>query len=230
MMASTQDGPASAMPDESRPGRVLDPADRIAEVLFGLIMVLTFTGSLSIAEAGREDIRAMLIGAIGCNIAWGIIDGVFYLMGTLAERGRDLATYRAVRAAADPRDAHDLIAAVLPPAIAAELQPEELERLRRRLLALPPPPLHARLHAADWRGACGVFLLVFCSTFPVSVPFMVMHNAMTAVRVSNAVAIVMLFTVGVAYGRLVGLAPWLVGISMVALGAVLVALTIALGG
>ena len=50
--------------------RVLDPAERISEVLFGLIMVLTFTGSLSIAEAGREDIRAMLIGALVCNIAW----------------------------------------------------------------------------------------------------------------------------------------------------------------
>ena len=210
--------------------RVLDPSDRIAEVLFGLIMVLTFTGSLSIAEAGREDIRAMLIGAVGCNIAWGIIDGVFYLMGVLAERGRDLATYRAVRQAADPRDAHGLIAAALPPAIATGLQPQELERLRQRLVDLPPPPAHARLTGADWRGALGVFLLVFCSTFPVSVPFMVMQNAMMAVRVSNAVAIVMLFTVGVAYGRLVGLTPWIVGVSMVALGAVLVALTIALGG
>ena len=69
------------MPTQSRPTRVLDPSERLAEVLFGLIMVLTFTGSLSIAEAGREDIRAMLIGAVGCNIAWGIIDGVFYLMG-----------------------------------------------------------------------------------------------------------------------------------------------------
>src|SRR6187397_1181915 len=95
------------MPEETtKPSRrVLDPAERISEVLFGLIMVLTFTGSLSIAEAGREDIRAMLIGAVGCNIAWGIIDGVFYLMGVLAERGRDLATYRAVRQAADCGDA-----------------------------------------------------------------------------------------------------------------------------
>ena len=218
------------MSNESRPVRVLDPSDRIAEVLFGLIMVLTFTGSLSIAEAGREDIRAMLIGAVGCNIAWGIIDGVFYLMGVLAERGRDLATYRAVRQAADPGDAHSLIAATLPPAIATGLQPHELERLRQRLVALPPPAAHARLTGTDWRGALGVFLLVFCSTFPVSVPFMVMQNAMMAVRVSNAVAIVMLFTVGVAYGRLVGLTPWIVGVSMVALGAVLVALTIALGG
>ena len=37
--------------------RVLEPHERIAEVLFGLIMVLTFTGSLSVAEVGRSEIR-----------------------------------------------------------------------------------------------------------------------------------------------------------------------------
>ena len=56
--------------------RALNPIDRISEVLFGLIMVRTFTGSLSIAEAGREDTRTMLVGALGCNLAWGIIDGM----------------------------------------------------------------------------------------------------------------------------------------------------------
>jgi hypothetical protein len=54
--------------------RVLDPIDRVSEVLFGPIMVLTFTGSLSVAEAGRDDVRTMLIGAPGCSVAWGIID------------------------------------------------------------------------------------------------------------------------------------------------------------
>jgi hypothetical protein len=54
--------------------RVLEPTDRVSEILFGLIMVLTFTGSLSVAEAGRDDVRTMLIGALGCNLAWGIID------------------------------------------------------------------------------------------------------------------------------------------------------------
>src|SRR5678815_4355803 len=108
----------------SGPRRVLDPGERVAEVLFGLIMVLTFTGSLSIAEAGREDIRAMLIGALGCNIAWGIIDGVLYLMGSLAEKGQDLLTYRAVRRAAAPREAERLIAAALPPMFASVLDQE----------------------------------------------------------------------------------------------------------
>jgi hypothetical protein len=210
--------------------RVLEPSERIAEVLFGLIMVLTFTGSLSIAEAGRDDVRAMLIGALGCNIAWGVIDGVLYLMASLAERGRGLTTFLAVRRAASPTEAHQLIAGALPPVIAAGLAADEFERLRHHLLALPEPPAGARLNAADWRGAFGVFLLVFFSTFPVAVPFMVMQNAAAALRVSNVVALVMLCVAGIAYARLVGRSAWLIAPAMVTLGFLLVALTIVLGG
>ena len=89
--------------------RVLDPIDRVSEVLFGLIMVLSFTGSLSVAQAGRAEVRTMLLGALGCNLVWGIIDGVFYLMGGLAESGRRLLTVRAVRQARDPKEAQRLI-------------------------------------------------------------------------------------------------------------------------
>ena len=105
------------MPDDRLKSskRVLEPYDRVSEVLFGLIMVLTFTGSLSIAEAGRDDVRTMLIGALGCNLAWGIIDGVLYLMGCLAEQGKHLATLRGVRQATDPQKAQRLIADALPP-------------------------------------------------------------------------------------------------------------------
>ena len=145
-------------------------------MLFGLIMVLTFTGSLSVAEAGREDVRTMLIGALGCNLAWGIIDAVFYLMGCLAEKGRGLATFRAVREAADPEQAQRLIADALPPVVASVLEPAELEAMRLRLKQLPEPPGRARLDQDDWRGALGVFLLVFLSTFPVVIPFIVMQR------------------------------------------------------
>ena len=210
--------------------RVLEPSDRISEVLFGLIMVLTFTGSLSVAEAGREDIRTMLIGALGCNLAWGIIDAVFYLMGSLAEKGRDLAVIRAVRTAADPEQARQLLAETLPPVIASVVRPPELDAMHQRLQLLPEPPGPARLNGPDWRGATGVFLLVFLSTFPVAVPFMIMQDAMAAMRVSNAVAVAMLFVAGAAYGRVVGRRPWVLGAVMVAVGGGLVALTIALGG
>ncbi|UWX04260.1 hypothetical protein H1235_02870 [Pseudoxanthomonas sp. NC8] len=53
---------------ESR--RILEPGERAAEILFGVIMTMTFTGTLSIVDAGREDVRVMFIGALGCNIAW----------------------------------------------------------------------------------------------------------------------------------------------------------------
>ncbi len=210
--------------------RVLDPIDRVSEVLFGLIMVLTFTGSLSVAEAGRDDVRAMLIGALGCNLAWGIIDGILYLMGCLAEKGRGLLTFRAVRKATDSKEAQRLVADALPSVVASVLHPAELEAMQLRLKKLPEPPERARLRKDDWLGAAGVFLLVFLSTFPVVIPFIFMHSAGPALRVSNAVAIVMLFLTGYAFGRLAGRRPWLVGISMVVLGLVLVGLTIALGG
>ncbi len=210
--------------------RVLGPGERISEVLFGLIMVLTFTGSLSVAEAGREDIRTMLVGALGCNLAWGIIDAVFYLMGSLAEKGRDLAIFRAVRTTSDPLEAQRLIEEALPPVIASVVRPPELDAMHQRLQQLPAAPGPARLSGSDWRGAGGVFLLVFLSMFPVAVPFMVMHDALAAMRVSNAVAVAMLFVAGAAYGRVVGRSPWVLGAAMVAVGGGLVALTIALGG
>ena len=220
------------MPDEpvKSSKRVLEPYDRVSEVLFGLIMVLTFTGSLSIAEGGREAVRTMLLGALGCNLAWGIIDGVLYLMSCLAEKSKGLLTLRAVRKATDPQKAQRLVADALPPLVASILQPAELETMRQRLKDLPEPPERARLGNKEWLGALGVFLLVFLSTFPVVVPFIFMRNAGPALRVSNAVAIVMLFLTGYAFGRITGRNPWLLGIMMVVLGLILVGLTIALGG
>jgi VIT1/CCC1 family predicted Fe2+/Mn2+ transporter len=172
----------------------------------------------------------MLIGALGCNIAWGIIDGVLYLMGCLADKGRNLMTYQAVRKATDPQKAQHLIADALPPLVASILQPAELESMRQRLLQLPEPPKRARLGGTDWRGALGVFLLVFLSTFPVVIPFIFMHNVSLAMRVSNGIALIMLFITGFAYGRCAGRSPWGFGVGMVVLGGALVALTIALGG
>jgi hypothetical protein len=218
----------------SRPGqpskRVLDPIERVSEVLFGLIMVLTFTGSLSVAMAGREEVRTMLVAAIGCNLAWGIIDGVLYLMGCLAEHGRALMTFNAVRAAPDAQQAQRVIAAALPPVLASLMQPAEFASLHERLNRLPEPPRGARLRKEDWLGALAVFLLVFVSTFPVIIPFLVMHNAIAALRVSNAIAVFMLFLTGFAFGRTTGRNPWIVGIAMVVLGGILVGLTIAFGG
>jgi VIT1/CCC1 family predicted Fe2+/Mn2+ transporter len=220
------------MPDEciKSSKRVLEPNERISEVLFGLIMVLTFTGSLSVADAGRDDVRAMLIGALGCNLAWGIIDGLFYLMGCLSEQGRGIRSLRALRKAAAPEEAHGVIADALPPMVAVTLGPAEYESMRQKLVQLPEPPSRPRLGKDEWLGALAVFFWVFLTTFPVTIPFILMHELGRAMRVSNAIAIVLLFVTGYAFGRVAEYRPWLTGLAMVVLGSVLVGLTIALGG
>ena len=209
--------------------RVLNPLERFSEIVFGLIMVLSFTCAFSVAGAGREDVRAMFIGAMGCNLAWGIIDAAFYLIGCLTERGRIASILRIVQQTPEPARAEQIIADAMPSTVADALQPADFERIHAHLKQLPPPP-HPGLTGENWRGALGVFLLVFLSTFPVVVPFIFMHDARLALRISNVVAIVLLFGAGHMLARYAGLRQTLTGLAMVAIGAALVALTIALGG
>jgi hypothetical protein len=217
------------MSETAKRRRILEPVERISEALFGLIMVLTFTGTLSIA-ADRTEVASMLIGALGCNLAWGIIDGVFYLMGTLAEKGRSVLTLRAVRAAADAAQGRRLLAEALPEAVAESLSSEELESLRTRLVQNTGLPTVARLEGRDWLAALSVFAWVFLVTFPVAIPFIFMSDAGPAMRASNGVAVGMLFLVGHAYGRCIGRNPWAVATAIVLVGAALVGMTIVLGG
>jgi hypothetical protein len=72
-MLDKERGPIQAAVDPAAPfsarlsNRVLEPMDRI---LFGLIMALTFTCTLGVVTAGDPAIRTMLLGALGCNLAW----------------------------------------------------------------------------------------------------------------------------------------------------------------
>jgi hypothetical protein len=210
--------------------RALNPIDRLSEILFGLIMVLTFTGSLSIAEAGREDVWTMLIGALGCNLAWGIIDAILFLMTALAERSEGLRAWQAVRASNNPEAGREAIARAMPPVIASMLTRDELEALRGRLQALPDPGHRAHLDLTMWLGALAVFILVVATTFPVVLPFFLIGDALWALRISNVVAIALLFVVGFLFARLTNRHAWIVGTLMVLLGAALVSITMALGG
>jgi VIT1/CCC1 family predicted Fe2+/Mn2+ transporter len=102
--------------------------------------------------------------------------------------------------------------------------------VRKKLLQMAEPSARPRLTKSDSLGALGICLLVFLSTFPVAIPFLLIGDAWLALRVSNAVAIAMLFLCGYAFGHYAGLRPWRTGLAMVAIGGVLVAITIALGG
>jgi VIT1/CCC1 family predicted Fe2+/Mn2+ transporter len=210
--------------------RVLDPVERLSEILFGLIMVLTFTGSFSVATADRAETRAMLIGAIGCNIAWGLIDAIMYLMHSLNRRGIERQTVLTIRTARTREHAHAVIRENVPQPVAEELHPDLLDRIRKRVAEMPLAVHKPRLGSEDFRGALAVFLIVVASTVPVIVPFVFLQDLTAAMRISNLIAVAMLAVIGFAYGRASGLSPWWTSASMVLIGGVLVAITIALGG
>jgi VIT1/CCC1 family predicted Fe2+/Mn2+ transporter len=209
--------------------QLLDPVDRISEILFGLIMAVTIIGSLSIAEAGRDEVRSVTAAALGCNLAWGLVDAVMYLVRTLTERTRNRTLARQV-IGAETTLAHRLILETLPEHVAAITGPEELEGMRRRLLA-PATPYRAGLGRRDYMEATGIFLLVVLATFPVVAPFMLIRDAALAMDVSRAVTLAMLFLAGDALGRHAGHSrSWRTGLAMALFGAALIAIVKALGG
>ena len=214
--------------DDDRP-RLLDPVDRISEILFGLIMAVTIVGSLSIASAGKNEVRTVLYGAFGCNIAWGLVDAVMYLVRTMTERTRYFALGRKVLDA-DPATARRVIASTLPDHLAKIAGPDEIEGMRGRLLALPPQE-PAALRRDDYLASIGIFLWVVIATFPVVLPFILTSDAAQAMNASRAITLVMLFLAGFALGRHAGYRwPITSGLLMATMGAILILAVMALGG
>lgn len=210
--------------------RVLSPIDRYSEILFGLIMALGFTCTLSVAQAGNGEVRTMLYAALGCNAAWGIVDAIMYTLESLSERARRLALLRRLQAAPDHDTAHRVIRQGLPEVLGEALEPADLDLLRRRLLAIPADRHRLRLTGDDLRGAIAVALLVTASTVPVALPFVFVDDPARALRASNAVANVLLFLMGWQLGRYIGVRPVAMASAMVGIGLVCVGVTVALGG
>ena len=200
-------------------------------MLFGLFMALTFVGAVSAATAGQEEIRTLFITAFGCNIAWGLVDAVMYLVRTITERGRRLTLARAVRSAPDAETGRRVVASTLSdfaPGLVAEA---ELEAIRGRIVALPGLPDRPALGRDDALAAVAIFLIVVAATFPVVIPFAVFADVGHGEDTSRAcLALAMLFVGGLALGRYAGYGSLRTGFVMTGLGAALVVAIIALGG
>jgi VIT family len=214
--------------------RWLDPASSLGEVLFGLIMTLTFTlgAGIILEEEGREGARQLLIALLGCNIAWGIIDAAFYLGDQLFERGRLRRLGLVVRGAPDVRTAATVVAGELDELLEGVTSPSEREALYARIATnvRSRAPAANSVSKADLVGAFTSFWLVVIPSLPAAIPFLVIDDARLALRVSNGVLLAMLFVCGYWWARYTLARPLLAGISFLIVGFVLVLVAIALGG
>jgi hypothetical protein len=214
--------------------RYLDPATTLGEVMFGLIMTLTFTlgAGIIIEDEGREGARQLLIAAIGCNIAWGVIDGALYLVGQLFNRSQRRRLAWTVRHTTDERAASALIAGELDPLLENVTTAPERDSLYRQIannLRTADAKVEP-LTKSDVVGAIASFWLVFLTSVPAAIPFLLIDEAHLALRVSNAVLLAILFVTGYWWARYTLDKPWLVGLGFLVGGTSLVLVAIALGG
>ena len=208
----------------------LGTVDRINEILFGLIMVLTFTCSISAATAGHEELSTILWSALGCNVAWGFVDALMYLFAILLERGEMFGHVRRIQNAATESDRDKALKEALPPYVSQLLKKEHIAHLSNEIRGLPEPPAKVTLIHQDILHAGIIFLLVFLSTFPVTLPFIFVHEVLIAMRISNAIALVLLFLTGVYLAKQTGRRKILTGLAFAFIGSILVSVTMALGG
>jgi hypothetical protein len=220
------------MTNPSKPPRalVLNPVDRISEMLFGLLMALSFVGAISVAETGEAEIQALFVAALGCNLAWGLVDAVMFLVRTVTDRGRALALAHAVRGAKDAAAASQLLEHALSAEAASLIGPPEIEAVRQRILAMSELPARPKLTGQDLLAALAVFVMVVAATFPVVLPFALLNDVGLAKNVSRAIALVMLFVGGLGLGRYAGYGSWKAGFLMVGVGCALVVAISLLGG
>src|SRR5688572_6258391 len=164
-------------PRSSLMHRYLDPASSLGEIMFGLIMTLTFTlgAGIIIDDEGAQGARDLLIALIGCNIAWGVIDAAMYLMTELFTRGKRRRVAEAVRSAPDERGSVAVVAKELDQYFEDVAHGEERDALYQRVAAkvrnavIPPN----RLTKADLMGAFTSFWLVVLASAPAAIPFLI---------------------------------------------------------
>jgi VIT1/CCC1 family predicted Fe2+/Mn2+ transporter len=209
---------------------ILSPMERISEVLFAVIMALTFTCTVGVGTADNLKVRTMLLAALGCNLAWGIIDACLHLMTRINDESGKIDTLRAIGDASDSGAVERILAEPLHPTLASTLSNAQLDSMRESIRRLPKLPERTGLTREDALGALGVCLLCCFSTLPIALPFVFVGDARLALRISNAVAAAMLFLCGYAFGHRGGLQPWWAAFAMVVLGGALIGVAIALGG
>lgn len=214
--------------------RYLDPGSHMGEILFGLIMTLTFTlaAGIVIQEEGRAGARVMLIGIVGCNLAWGIIDGVLYVLGQVFERGRIRRIGLNLRTARSDVEARQMVADefdeqlahVTDEPIRQHLYQSIVERLRNT------PARPNRVRREDLLGGMAAGWLVFACSFPAVLPFLFLDDPLLALRLSNVILLSLLFFIGWRAARHTLARPWLAGVTFLLVGVLLVVVAIPLGG
>ncbi len=208
----------------------LEPSDRYLEVMFGVIMALSFTSAVSVSHEGSAEIHHLLWAVICCNVAWGIIDGLTFMINSMIGRSRKNVLYHSILNAKTKEEGVKITKRELQPFVAGIIPEEQVNALYDKMMQLPPPPKHYLFNVTEVKNAIIIFLINFISTLPVALPFLIMSDAIKAKIMSDLISVCILFYCGYAMAKYSGFKPWLSGLGMVLLALCFFMLTKILGG
>jgi VIT1/CCC1 family predicted Fe2+/Mn2+ transporter len=216
-------------PEASVLDTALSPFERASEIIFGILMAISVTAAFEITAGAELDVRELMIAALGCNLAWGLIDGVIYLLHQQVERHRNHQTMLELRGTVADEAFRERVKDALPPVFGPAVTADTFARFRQvvQSYSAQRPPFWS---GREFAVAGIIALLVFASTFPLVLPFMIMQDAWLALRASHAIAVLFLFVLGWRIGRWSGASALGCGLVFAAVGATLAVMCVALGG
>ena len=213
--------------------RHLDPSESLLEILFGLIMALTMTAGARLLSAPAElNAAELAVALIGCNIAWGVIDAAFYLLGTRFNRNRRMVLVRRLRNAAGQDEAIRLVREEFDLEGEPEMRTEDRADFHRSLTRMlrNAKVERARLLPGDYVAAVLICILVALAALPGLIPLMFTGDVAVALRIANGLQVGLLFLIGHRWARYSGANPWRASALVGLLGVGLVLVAVALGG
>jgi len=214
--------------------RYLDPSETLGEILFGLILALTITLSSGLLARGQTfEARDIVLAVVGCNVAWGVIDGVLLALGNAFHRSRRARFIRNLRTVRNEDEALAAVREAFALDDASLAVPDtDSARFYQAILAIARDaiPLRRAINSSDVGAAVTVFALVSATALPAILPFMFLDNPTVALRISNALLVLLLFVTGYWWGHFTDVSRWGVGVTVMLLGLIMVGVAIALGG
>ncbi len=218
---------------------LLDPIDRLAETIYSILILLTFTLAFRIfmLDPGQvvtsEYVNELLVAALLATAAWGVIDGIVYVLTEVLERGERHRILWHIQSADTAEEAAAAVADefdyILEP-ITGESQRAMLYRdVLDHLRDSQPQPI--KLKREDLIGALACVLVAIIAVLPSLLPFALIRNdPALAIRVSNVISFAVLFYSGYEWGKYTGTSRIKTGLVLVAVGVLLVAIAIPFGG
>lgn len=176
--------------------------------------------------------RIVIFAVLGCNIAWGVVDGIVYIFSNLLERGR-LSKFVSYVKSNSPEKVVTILENEIENTIFKSLNHEEKKQISTDFLKSISKVTPQKTHITkdDMFGSLAIFVLVFTSGFIAVVPFFFLpNNVYLALKLSNIISIILLFNVGYQWAKYPDRNKIKTGVAMVLIGFFIAAVTTLLGG